>query len=348
MELIATLGPATATTATKAAMLHAGATSFRINTSHLTPTEVDTQLDELAELFGRRSPPVILDLQGSKWRLGDISPRELHAGETVRLFLAGPWYGSDSVRPGATNGDDDATGLPVPHPDLFAAAAEMGRGAELRLNDARVSLRLTESRAEELFCVVERGGSVSARKGVSLPGSSFRKERLLDKDREILRRTGHRAGVSYAVSYVRDAAELWRLTEALRSEVGVEGGPTESRIIAKVERPEAVADIYGVGALCNELWICRGDLGAEVGLREMARLVHETTAALGELDAPAIMAGQVLEHMSGHPTPTRSELCHLYDLFAAGYAGVVLSDETAVGNYPVESCHAAAMFAPPW
>jgi pyruvate kinase len=94
----------------------------------------------------------------------------------------------------------------------------------------------------------------------------------------------------------------------------------------------------------NELWVCRGDLGAELGLRDMAAAVQRFTQTVGDLPAPVLMAGQTLEHMTRQPTPTRSEVCYLYDTLLAGYRGVVLSDETAIGHYPVESCRAAALF----
>ena len=99
-----------------------------------------------------------------------------------------------------------------------------------------------------------------------------------------------------------------------------------------------------IAAVANELWVCRGDLGAELGLREMAVAVQRFTQMLGDLSVPVLMAGQVLEHMTQQPTPTRSEVCYLYDTLLAGYRGVVLSDEAAIGRYPVASCRAAAMF----
>jgi len=94
----------------------------------------------------------------------------------------------------------------------------------------------------------------------------------------------------------------------------------------------------------NELWLCRGDLGAELGSRAMAVATQRFSNRVAELPVPVMLAGQVLEHMTGHAHPTRSEVCYLYDALARGYRGVVLSDETAIGLYPAEACGAASQF----
>jgi len=118
-------------------------------------------------------------------------------------------------------------------------------------------------------------------------------------------------------------------------------------LIAKLERGPAMADSARIARSANELWLCRGDLGAELGLKEMAEAAARFSEQIPRLPVPAIMAGQVLEHMSEHPTPTRSEVCYLHDTLARGYQGFVLSDETAIGKYPVESCRIAGMFKTP-
>jgi pyruvate kinase len=115
-------------------------------------------------------------------------------------------------------------------------------------------------------------------------------------------------------------------------------------LIAKLERGPALDEAGLIAASADELWLCRGDLGAELGLREMALAVRRFSEGAARCPVPVYLAGQVLEHMTGQPNPTRSEVCYLYDALAQGYHGVVLSDETAIGRYPVESCAAAAMF----
>lgn len=328
-DIIATLGPATATRSDWEGLLKAGASRFRLNTSHLSLDEVEQWVESLESTLSEEGSSVVLDLQGSKWRLGAMNSAELREGMEVVLAL-----GSESDQPGPgliENGK--IYWLPVPHPDFFEAAVR--GGGVIRLNDARVELEITSVNGDSLRAVVRRGGLLSSRKGISIPGSTYRREGLLPKDAEILRRTAGATGVSYAISYVRDGEELRALAAAI---------PRQVRKIAKIERPEAVDAVADIAQSSDEVWLCRGDLGSEAGLVEMARTVHRFSRMIGTLPVPAVLAGQVLEHMTASPQPTRSELCHLYDILQQGYRGVVLSDETAVGDYPAASCRAAASF----
>jgi pyruvate kinase len=328
-DVIATLGPATSKKSDWQDLLRSGASRFRLNTSHLTPKDVERWITALEQAFREDSPSIVLDLQGSKWRLGAMASTELKEGDEVTFGLE--VEPQDPAR--SPCGQAARWWLPVPHRDFFEAAA--GGAGLIRLNDARVELEINSVGEESLSSVVRRGGPVSSRKGISIPGSTFRREGLLPKDAEILRRTAGAHGVSYALSYVRDGEELTALAEAI---------PTGAMTIAKVERPEAVEAARQISELCDEVWLCRGDLGAEVGGVEMAQRVYQFSRELEDLEAPAVLAGQVLEHMTASPQPTRSELCHLYDALRKGYRGVVLSDETAVGRYPLDSCRTAAAF----
>ncbi len=180
-----------------------------------------------------------------------------------------------------------------------------------------------------------QAGEISAHKGLTLAHTGLRIEALSDKDRAILERTRGLESVRYAISYLKDAVEATRYRALC--------GPSVS-LIAKIERRPAIDEAAQIAASVDELWLCRGDLGAELGLPAMAEAVERFAAWPGKLPGPVLMAGQVLEHMTEHATPTRSEVCYLYDCLRQGYGGVVLSDETAIGRYPAESCRAAAMF----
>lgn len=321
-EIVATLGPAGKEETTWREMLSAGATAFRLNTSHLS-------LEELSDWVGRLEPfisghpdgiPVVLDLQGSKWRLGQFSAFQLQAGQRVELLLA-----DSAALPGV---------LPVPHPDFFRAVS-MSDG-RLALNDDRVRLQVRSGSSDLLTATVTRPGEISSRKGITFAESRFRKEELNDKDREIARRTAHLRWVRYAISYVRDAAEMERYRVLLGD---------AAHLIAKLERKPALETAVDIARTANALWLCRGDLGAEMGLRGMAEAIHDFSAGrLPTIAVPVLLAGQVLEHMTLEPTPTRSEVTCMYESLLAGYRGFVLSDEAAIGKYPVESCRTAAMF----
>jgi pyruvate kinase len=320
-EIIATLGPASDADAVWQAMLEAGATAFRLNTSHLELGHLQTWLERLGPFMDARQPrpALVLDLQGSKWRLGQFAPLELVEGQTIELVLA-----SSTDRPDR---------LPVPHADFFQAAPLSS--SELRLNDAKVHLRVESIADDHLRAHVMRGGPLSAHKGITYLDSQFRSEALSEKDQEIIRKTKDLPGIRYAISYIRDAAEMHRYRTRLGS---------RAYLIAKLERAPAMAEAEKIAAKANELWVCRGDLGAELGLPGMAQAVHAVSGLVRELNCPVMMAGQVLEHMTTAAAPTRAEVCALHDALALGYAGFVLSDETAIGHNPLEACQVAAMF----
>jgi pyruvate kinase len=312
-EIVATIGPASRSPQVRSAVANAGATAFRVNTSHLSVEELEVWLREMESAV----LPIVLDLQGSKWRLGDCGPLNLVPGERVVLV----------------HSDLSKDELPVPHLDFFRAA-EVSDGTVL-LNDAKVALNVEKTEPNRLEATVTRGGGVTSFKGITFAQSRFRTESLSDKDAQIVADTRNLSHVRYALSYVKDAAEMQRYRALIGS---------QSYLIAKLERPEAVAQAEEIAESANEMWLCRGDLGAELGLRDMAQAAYELSDRAGSFSVPVLLAGQVLEHMTEHETPTRAEVCSLYDALRAGYRGVVLSDETAIGRYPVESCRVAAMF----
>src|SRR5690606_4129262 len=205
--------------------------------------------------------------------------------------------------------------LPVPHPDFFQAAATSN--GEIVLNDARLRLRIETVHENRLTARVTQGGELAPYKGITFAASAFRKEALSEKDQAIVRDTESLDIVQYALSYVKDAAEMRRYRALF---------PSHTHLIAKLERREAVEEAGQMAGAADALWLCRGDLGAELGMAEMAKAVNRFASLPGSLALPVLMAGQVLEHMTEHPTPTRSEICYLYDTLMQGYRGFVLSD----------------------
>lgn len=320
-EIIATLGPASSQPSLWADMLASGVTAFRLNTSHLSLPLTWEWLEKLAGFFQSTGThvPVVLDLQGSKWRLGDFPARSLTAGQSWELICS-PTSNQPST-------------LPVPHPDFFTAAASSS--GEVILNDAKVRLQIEHMHGETLTARVTQGGPLSSHKGITLAASTYRQEALPEKDQAILAHTQSIPFIRYAISYIKDAVEL----AAYRGQMG-----SGRYLIAKLERPQAVAEAHQMTRTANELWLCRGDLGAELGLKALAGSVQHFSSQVTRLGVPVMMAGQVLEHMTRQPVPTRSEVCYLYDTLSAGYQGVILSDETAIGDHPLESCKIAALF----
>ncbi len=320
-EVIATLGPACASAAQWDELLRNGATVFRLNTSHLQVDALLKWLDALRLFSSRlgRTIPLTLDLQGSKWRLGYFSTCALREGDAVELVFS-------------ANSDVPQV-LPVPHGDFFAAA-ELHPG-EFVLNDGRIVLVAETCHSDRIRARVIKGGEISSRKGITIASSSYRHESFSEQDRAIIDATYAYPGLSFAVSYVRDGAEM----SIFRSQVNA-----SVKVIAKLERASALADAAVIAGFADAVWLCRGDLGAELGPVEMAAAAARFAEQVPSLPVPAFLAGQVLQHMSDFPDPTRAEVCGLYDALQAGYRGVVLSDETAIGRHPVQACRAAAMF----
>ncbi len=306
-QIVATLGPASLRQA--AALAAAGATSFRFNASHMSPLE----LREALELVREQLPeaPLLVDLQGAKMRLGQFLEQRLRAGELVRF--------SPEAQP--------KDGFSLPHPELFEAAS---KGDRLTADDGKLSFRVVEARPDLIEALVLEDGPLKPRKGINLEDHPVRLRDLLDRDSDACELGTRIAGAAFAFSFMCDGSE----TQWLRRR------SPGAAVIGKVERREATERLAEIDAAVDAIWICRGDLGEQLGPAGLARFVNGLDPT--RLRKPVLMAGQVLEHLTAHATATRSEICHLYDLVARGYAGIVLSDETAIGEDPVRAVRTAA------
>jgi len=346
-RIVATLGPATGEENIWGSLLEAGVTAFRLNTAHFQLENLKSWLERIDGFLQRFGPesrglpdqdgpfpedpfPVILDLQAGKWRIGGVKSTELHIGATVELI---PEEGEENH---AT-----AVGpriLRIPHLDFFTAA-QTAESGEIAINDAKVMLRIENREKRRITARVTRGGEISAGKGITLVGSGYRIEQLNRKDRRVVELGCSYPFVRYALSYVKDAAEMNNYRRLFSDRWG-----GRQHLIAKLERASALEEAEEIARTADELWICRGDLGAEMGPAAMAEGLFHFFPRIREIPKPVLLAGQVLEHMSAHPTPTRSEISYLYESLQRGFEGLVLSDETALGAYPLEACRTAALF----
>jgi pyruvate kinase len=320
-NITATLGPASSDESVWKAMLSSGVTAFRLNTSHLSIQQLEDWIERYQRFLFSLDPipSLILDLQGSKWRLGDFLSTDLLEGQTIELI-----YGDNSNLPET---------LPVPHPDFFKAA--FNSNGEIILNDAKIQLKMETNQLDSLKARVIRGGRISSHKGITFTTCDYRKESLSEKDQSIFKLTHNLNFIQYAISYIKDAVEMSRYRAFFNS---------STYLIAKLERQPAINEAIEIASNVNEIWVCRGDMGAELGIKAMAETVHDFSDSLDQFSIPVFLAGQVLEHMVEQASPTRSEICYLYEALLKGYAGIVLSDEAAIGKYPVESCRTAALF----
>jgi pyruvate kinase len=253
----------------------------------------------------------IVDLQGKKMRVGKIEPRQLEVDARVVL----------------SQDPNDRDGVFVPHPELFAQAA---LGERLTLDDGRIEIQITGREPGRLVTRVKRAGWLLPHKGLNCAKHPIELIDLTEADQRTISHCLSLDGVDFAVSFATDGSEAaWVRRRA-----------PDRRVILKIERREAIANLPELAQQADELWICRGDLGAQLGLSSMASLVASIDPR--QHPVPILMAGQVLEHLSQHEVPTRSEVCHLHDLVVRGYAGIVLSDETAIGAAPESATRWAA------
>ncbi len=303
LHLVATLGPASLHLAGE--LVDAGATELRLNASHLSPAQVCAAI---ARVRQRVPTPIVVDLQGAKMRVGAFAERAVARGERV------------------TFGGDGAGAIPLPHPELLSAARP---GDTLSLDDDRVRCRVEAAWPEAIEATSLADAVLRPNKGVCLVDRAVELFDLGARDQDHLAAARAFEGVRFAVSFMTDGHEAaW-----------VRDRAPGCAVVGKVERREAVEAIDAIAREVDAIWICRGDLGAQLGVAALARFMAGFRPALG---VPVLIAGQVLEHLTEHATPTRSEVCHLFDVLARGYAGVVLSDETAIGRDPVRAVRTAA------
>jgi pyruvate kinase len=319
-KIIATLGPATSGEARIRELIAAGVDIFRLNFSHGTHEahgQVITRVRSAAK-DARRCVAVLQDLSGPKIRTGRLKggePLPLSPGDALTI-AAGDFAGE--------RGRVSTTYEELPR--------SVRRGDMLLLDDGRIQLRVEDSDGLELRTVVVDGGLLGEHKGINAPGVELKSGGLTVKDAEDLR-FGVEAGVDFmALSFVQSAADLRHARDALR-QAGVPNLP----LVAKLERPEAIARVEEILRESDAVMVARGDLGLELPLERVPRVQKEVTRRARALGVPVIVATQVLESMRTEPRPTRAEVSDAANAVDDGVDGIMLAGETAVGLYPVRA-----------
>jgi pyruvate kinase len=310
-----------------AALLEAGVDVVRLNGAHCARGEISRRVALVRRVSrARRSPTgVLLDLGGPKIRVGALpgSSVSLANGQTVELF---PGTVSSTAPGGAAR-------LAVTYPALLE---DIEPGAEIRLDDGRIRLRVRRRVRRALFATVEMGGLVKGGAGVNFPSSALSAPALTAKDRRDLAE-GLEAGVDFVgLSFVRSPAHVAHLRRLL-ARVAPGSRPW---IVSKIERREALAALDELAAVSDALMVARGDLGVEIGLANVPRAQREILTAGRRHGVPVIVATQMLESMIKDPTPTRAEVSDVAGAVHDGADAVMLSGETAVGAWPVEAVKA--------
>jgi pyruvate kinase len=314
-KIIATLGPASTNPAILAGLFHAGADVFRINMSHASHDSMREQVAMIRALEKECGRPIgiLLDLQGPKLRIGLFKDR------AVKLAKGASFTFDSSPEPG------DATRVQLPHPEILQA---LEPGHTILVDDGKMRLRVVSATDTRAVATAEIGGEISNRKGVSLPDTEIPVSSITSKDRADLE-AGLEAGVDWvAVSFVQrpeDVVEVKKLTRG------------RALVMSKLEKPQAISRLEDIVEVSDGLMVARGDLGVEMPLEKVPGLQKRINRTSRRHGKPVVVATQMLESMITSPVPTRAEVSDVATAVFEGADAVMLSAESAAGQYPVEA-----------
>ncbi|MBD2730999.1 pyruvate kinase [Nostoc sp. FACHB-892] len=327
-KIVATIGPATSSPEMLKAIIEAGATTLRLNFSHGTHADHQRSIRLIRQTAFELNQPVAIlqDLQGPKIRLGKFDNGSIVVAKGDRFTLTNrPVVGTQEIS--CVTYDYLAEEVPV--------------GAKILLDDGRVEMVVEEINRDkgDLHCRITVPGKLSNNKGVNFPGVYLSIKAMTDKDREDLM-FGLDQGVDWvALSFVRNPQDLIEIKELISST------GKQVPVVAKIEKHEAIEQMEAVLALCDGVMVARGDLGVELPAEDVPVLQKRLIATANRLGIPIITATQMLDSMVSNPRPTRAEVSDVANAILDGTDAVMLSNETAVGNYPVEAVATMARIA---
>ncbi|MGK7752983.1 MULTISPECIES: pyruvate kinase [unclassified Roseovarius] len=315
VKIVATLGPASETYETIRALHEAGADVFRLNMSHGTQDDIRAKHEIIRQVEEDLGSPIAIlaDLQGPKLRVGPFKngSEELQEGAAFRLDL------------------DEAEGtidrVNLPHPEIFQA---LKPGARLLVNDGKIRLRVTKCGTDFAETEVITGGTISDRKGVNVPDVVLPLAALTEKDRDDLE-FACELGVDWlALSFVQRARDVIEASALVRG---------RAAIMVKVEKPSAVTDFDAILNEVDGIMVARGDLGVELPVQNVPPLQKRMVRKCRAAAKPVIIATQMLESMISSPMPTRAEVSDVATAIYEGADAIMLSAESAAGEYPIEA-----------
>jgi pyruvate kinase len=315
VKILATLGPAIRDAAHIRQLVEAGVNLFRLNFSHGEHADHAQRYQWVREVERELNQPIgiLMDLQGPKLRVGRFADGKVQLvnGQSLRLDL--------DTTPG------DAGRVNLPHPEIIGA---LQPGMSLLLDDGRLRLKVTAKRADAVITEVIAGGELSDRKGVNVPEAVLQLSPLTEKDRRDLA-FGLELGVDWvALSFVQRPEDIVEARELIQG---------KAFLMAKIEKPSAVTHLEEIARLCDAIMVARGDLGVEVPAENVPRIQKDIVRTCRQLGRPVVVATQMLESMRFSPAPTRAEVTDVANAVAEGADAVMLSAETASGDYPLET-----------
>ncbi|MDJ0822867.1 MAG: pyruvate kinase [Paracoccaceae bacterium] len=315
VKIVATLGPASDTYEMIRALHEAGADVFRLNMSHGSHEEIAERHKMIRQVEKDLDSPIAIlaDLQGPKLRVGTFAKGEetLEWGEAFRLDL--------------DPAEGDHRRVNLPHPEIFAA---LEVGAHLLVNDGKIRLRVEECGADFANCTVVTGGVISNRKGVNVPDVVLPLAALSEKDRKDLAFVAE-LGVDWlALSFVQRAEDVQEARDLCQG---------RAAILSKIEKPAAVKAFDEILDASDGIMVARGDLGVELPVQNVPPIQKRLVRKCRMAAKPVIVATQMLESMIESPMPTRAEVSDVATAIYEGTDAIMLSAESAAGEYPIEA-----------
>ncbi len=314
-KLIATLGPATSRRETIRKMILEGIDVCRLNFSHGSRQDHERYFQLLKEINSElgSSVAILADLQGPKIRIGSLESgsAELQDGDSF-VLTTGPCPGNREM-------------VHVDHPSL---PRDLSKGDKVLIDDGRIQLEVTDTTDDRVFTRVLHGGTLSSRKGLNLPSAHLSLPSLTPKDREDAEFAVSQGADWIALSFVRNSSDILSLRE-LVTDLGGRAG-----IVAKIEKPQALDDIDEIVSLSDALMVARGDLGVEVEFHRVPMIQKMIVEKCLRKATPVIIATEMMESMIHSYRPTRAEANDVANAVLDGADCLMLSGETAVGEYP--------------
>ncbi len=326
-KIVATLGPATSSADCIAHLIQAGVDVFRLNFSHGTYVDHAERIRLIREEAAKadRAVAILQDLQGPKIRTGLLAnsqPVELVAGQQFTITNKEIVGTNERV-------STSYTALPI----------DVRPGDRILLSDGLIELHVRESTETDVICDVITGSMLREHQGINLPGVHVSAPSVTDKDKADLQ-FGLEHDVDYiAISFVRQAQDV-RDVKVLISRAG-----KETPVIAKLEKPEAIDALDEILSVADGVMVARGDMGVELPLEQVPLIQKRVIEAANECGIPVITATQMLESMVHNPRPTRAESSDVANAIIDGTDAVMLSDETAIGDYPIQAVQTMAEIA---
>lgn len=327
-KIVSTIGPATQDPATLRSLIEAGATTLRLNFSHGTHDDHQRSIRLIRQISFELNQPVgiLQDLQGPKIRLGKFEDGSIRLRTGDSFILT-------SRQLSGTQTISSVTYEPL--------VEEVPTGATILLDDGKVEMRVVDKdmEARELHCEVVVGGKLSNSKGVNFPGVYLSIKALTEKDKVDLA-FGLDQGVDWvALSFVRNPQDVLEIKEIIAN------AGKRVPVIVKIEKHEAVEQMEAILSLSDGVMVARGDLGVELPAEDVPILQKRLITTANRLGIPVITATQMLDSMVNNPRPTRAEVSDVANAILDGTDAVMLSNETAVGEYPVEAVATMAKIA---